>query len=78
MEELEFIKNERRKLREKYLNEVKSIWMEFEGEEGYKKYKSVDNKYKNRDKFLEMIESRLESCLQEIKFYKKGIEGKCI
>ena len=72
MQELEFVKNERRKLREKYLNEVKNIWVEFEGEEAYRKYKSADSKYKNKDKFLEIIESRLESCLEDIDFYKKG------
>ena len=72
MEELEFIKNERLRLREKYLKEVKNIWAEFEGEEAYRKYKSVDNKYKNRDKLLELTESKLESCLEDIEFYKKG------
>ena len=44
MEELEFVKSERLRLREKYLKEVKNIWAEFEGEEAYRKYKSVDNK----------------------------------
>lgn len=78
MNELEFVKSERLRLREKYLKEVKDIWVEFEGEEAYKKYKSVDNKYRNRDKFLEAIESRFESCLQEVEFYKRGIQGKCI
>ena len=73
MKELEFVRSERLKLREKYLEEVKNIWMEFDGEEAYKKYKAIDNKYKNKDKLLELIESRLESCLEDIEFYKKGI-----
>ena len=72
MEELEFVKSERLRLREKYLKEVKNIWEEFEGEEAYRKCKSVDNKYKNRDKLLELTESKLESCLEDIEFYKKG------
>ena len=73
MQELEFIKKERVRLQEKYLKEAKNIWVEFEGEEAYKKYKSAHNKYKNKDKLLELIESRLESCLEDIEFYKKGI-----
>ena len=73
MKELEFIREERLKLQEKYLKEAKNIWIEFEGEEADKKYKSMSNKYKNKDKFLELIESRLESCLEDIEFYKKGI-----
>lgn len=72
MEELEFAKSERLRLREKYLKEVKNIWAEFEGEEAYRKHKSINNKYRNNDKFLEVIESRLESCLEDIEFYKKG------
>ena len=73
MNGLEFVKGERLRLRERYLKEVKDIWVEFEGEEAYKKHKSINNKYRNRDKFLETIESRLESCLEDIEFYKKGI-----
>ena len=73
MKELEFLKNERLRIQKEYLKEAKNIWVEFEGEEADKKYKSIHNKYKNKDKFLEMIESRLESCLEDIEFYKKGI-----
>ena len=73
MKELEFVKSERAKLQEAYLKEAKNIWIEFEGEQADKKYKSMNNKYKNKDKFLELIESRLESCLEDIEFYKKGI-----
>ena len=73
MQELEFIKNERAKLQEKYLKEAKNIWIEFEGEEAEKKYKLIYNKHKNKDKFLEVLESRLESCLEDVEFYKKGM-----
>ena len=73
MKELEFIKNERSKLQEKYLKEAKNIWVEFEGKEAEKKYKSTYNKYKNKDKFLEVLQSRLESCLEDIEFYKRGM-----
>ena len=72
MQELEFIKNERVKLQEKYLKEAKNIWIGFEGEEAEKKYRSLFNKYNNKDKFLEVLQSRLESCLEDIEFYKKG------
>ena len=73
MQELEFIKKERLRLQEKYLKEAKNVWVEFEGEEAERKYKSLYNKYKNKDKFLEVLQSRLESCLEDIEFYKKGI-----
>ena len=70
MLELEFVKNERVKLQNQYLKEARNIWIEFEGEEAEKKYKSLYNKYKNKDKFLEVLQSRLESCLEDIEFYK--------
>ena len=73
MQELEFVKSERARLQNQYLKEAKNSWIEFEGEEAEKKYKSVYNKYKNKDKFLEVLQSRLESCLEDIEFYKKGI-----
>ena len=73
MKELEFVKSERLRLQEKYLKEAKNIWVEFEGKEAEKKYKSVYNRYKNKEKFLEVLQSRLESCLEDIEFYKKGI-----
>ena len=70
MKELEFVKNERLKLQNAYLKEAKNIWTEFEGEEAEKKYKSVYNKYRNKDKFLEVLESRIESVLEDIEYYK--------
>ena len=72
MQELEFVKSERVRLQNQYLKEAKNAWIEFEGEEAEKKYKLVYNKYKNKDKFLEVLQSRLESCLEDIEFYKKG------
>ena len=72
MEELEFVRDERSRLQNEYLKEAKNIWIAFEGEEAEKKYKSTYNKYKNKDKFLEVLQSRLESCLEDIEFYKKG------
>ena len=73
MKELQFVKDERLRLQGEYLKEAKHIWMAFEGEEAEKKYKSTYNKYKNKDKFLEVLQSRLESCLEDIEFYKKGM-----
>jgi len=70
MKELEFINNERVKLQQEYLKEAKNVWTEFEGEEAEKKYKSVYNRYRNKDKFLEVLQSRLESCLEDIEYYK--------
>ena len=60
MQELDFIKAERLKLQEIYFKEAKNVWIEFEGEAAEKKYKSVYNKYRNKDKFLESLQVRLE------------------
>ena len=72
MKELQFVKDERLRLQGEYLKEAKNIWIAFEGEEAEKKYRSLFNKYNNKDKFLEVLQSRLESCLEDIEFYKKG------
>ena len=69
MQELNFVKEERLKLQNIYFKDVKSIWTEFEGEEAEKKAKLVLNKYKNKDKFLEHLESRLEACIEDMEFY---------
>ena len=69
---LEFIQNERLKLQEKYLKEVKNIWIEFEGIEADKKHKKLYNEYKNKDYFLEGLQARLESILEEIEIYKEN------
>ena len=70
MEELEFIQNERLKLQEKYLKEVKNIWIEFDGEEADKKHKKLYNEYRNKDYFLEGLQVRLEDILKELENYK--------
>ena len=70
MQELEFVKNERLKLQNAYLKEAKNVWTEFEGEEADKKHKSIYNKYRNKDKFLEVLQSRAESLIEDIKYYK--------
>ena len=66
MQELDFIKNERVKLQQEYFKSVKNIWTEFEGEEADKKHKSIYNKYRNKDKFLEVLQSRMESALEDL------------
>ena len=70
MEELEFIQNERLKLQEKYLKEAKNIWIEFDGEEADKKYKKLHSEYRNKDYFLEGLQSKLEDILKDIEYYK--------
>ena len=70
MEELEFIKNERLKLQEKYLKEAKNICIEFEGEEADKKHKKLHSEYRNKDYFLEGLQVRLEDILKELENYK--------
>ena len=70
MEELEYIKSERLRLQEKYLKEARNIWMQFEGEEADKKYKKLHSEYRNKDYFLEDIQSKIEAVLSDIEYYK--------
>ena len=70
MQELEFIKSERVRLQEKYLKEARNIWLEFEGEEADKKYKKLHSEYRNKDYFLEGIQSKIEAVLSDIDYYK--------
>ena len=70
MQELEFIKSERLRLQEKYLKEARNIWMQFEGEEADKRYKKLHSEYRNKDYFLEGIQSKIENILEDISYYK--------
>ena len=70
MEELEYIRSERVRLQEKYLKEAREVWMKFEGEEADKKYKKLHNEYKNKDYFLEGIQSKIEAVLSDIEYHK--------
>ena len=70
MEELEYIKSERVRLQEKYLKEAREVWMQFEGEEADKKYKKLHSEYRNKDYFLEGIQSKIENILEDISYYK--------
>ena len=70
MEELEYIRSERVKLQEKYLKEARNIWIQFEGEEADKKYKKLHSEYRNKDYFLEGIQSKIENILEDISYYK--------
>ena len=70
MEELEYIKSERVRLQEKYLKEAREVWMQFEGEEADKKYKKLHSEYRNKDYFLEGIQSKIEAVLSDIEYYK--------
>ena len=70
MKELDFIKNERAKLQQEYFKNVKNVWLEFEGEEADTKHKNIYNKYRNKDKFLEVLQSRAESLIEDVEYYK--------
>ena len=70
MQELEYIKSERLRLQEKYLNEARKIWFEFEGIEADKKHKKLYNEYRNKDYFLEGLQAKLEDILKDIDYYK--------
>ena len=70
MQELEYIKAERLRLQEKYLKEAKNIWIEFDGEEADRKHKKLHSEYRNKDYFLEGIQSKIEAVLSDIEYYK--------
>ena len=70
MQELEYIKSERLRLQEKYLNEARKIWFEFEGIEADKKHKKLYNEYRNKDYFLEGLQAKLEDILKDVEYYK--------
>ena len=70
MGELEFIKNERKKIQEKYLQEARNIWINFDGIEADNKYKKLYNEYRNKDYFLSQLQVRLEDILKELENYK--------
>ena len=70
MGELEFIKNERKQIQEKYLQEARNIWINFDGIEADNKYKKLYNEYRNKDYFLEGLQAKLEDILKDIEYYK--------
>ena len=70
MQELEYIKSERLRLQEKYLKEAREVWMQFEGEEADRKHKKLHSEYRNKDYFLEGIQSKIENILEDINYYK--------
>ena len=70
MEELEYIKSERLRLQEKYLKEAREIWMQFDGIEADRKHKKLHSEYRNKDYFLEGIQSKIEAVLSDIEYYK--------
>ena len=70
MEELEYIRSERKKIQEEYFKNARSIWLEFDGIEADKKYKKLHSEYRNKDYFLEGIQSKIEAVLSDIEYYK--------
>ena len=70
MQELEYIKSERLRLQEKYLKEAREVGMQFDGIEADRKHKKLHSEYKNKDYFLEGIQSKIEAVLSDIEYYK--------
>ena len=70
MQELEYIKSERLRLQEKYLKEAREVWMQFDGIEADRKHKKLHSEYRNKDYFLEGIQSKIEAILSDIEYYK--------
>ncbi|MGL5718822.1 MAG: hypothetical protein ACRCX2_37820 [Paraclostridium sp.] len=69
-EELKFIEGERKLLQEKYFKEAKKIWTEFEGIEADKKHRKAYKEYQNKDKFLEVLEAKIKSNIDDLDYYK--------
>ena len=65
-----YIRSERVRLQEKYLKEAREVWMQFEGEEADRKHKKLHSEYRNKDYFLEGIQSKIEAVLSDIEYYK--------
>ena len=70
MQELEYIKSERLRLQEKYLKEAREVSMQFDGLEADRKHKKLHSEYRNKDYFLEGIQSKMEAVLSDIEYYK--------
>ena len=70
MEELEYIRSERKKIQEEYLKEARNIWMQFDGIEADRKHKKLHSEYRNKDYFLEGLQAKLEDVLNDIEYYK--------
>ena len=70
MEELEYIRSERVRLQEKYLKEAREVWLQFDGIEADRKHKKLHSEYRNKDYFLEGIQSKIEAVLSDIEYYK--------
>ncbi len=71
---LEYIKEERKLLQEKYFADTKEIWCKYEGIEADKMHKKVLNNYKSKDKYLEVLEAKLESYISELEHYNNKIK----
>ena len=74
MQELNFVKEERLRLQNIYFKDIKEVWTTLEGEEAEKKAKSVMNKHKNKDKFLEQLQARLEACVEDMEYYNSQMK----
>ncbi len=70
MKELDYLKDERLRIKKEYLEASKNIWLNFEEEEAEKRYKKVYNEYRNKDYFLEGLQAKLEDILKDIEYYK--------
>jgi hypothetical protein len=70
MKELDYLKDERSRIKKEYLEASKNIWISFEEEEAEKRYKKVYNEYRNKDYFLEGLQVKLEDILKDIEYYK--------
>ena len=70
MNRLEEIIELRKQIQLQYFEVAQEIWTsDLEPIDKDKKVRNLYNGYKTKDKFLENIEAKLESCLDDINYY---------
>jgi hypothetical protein len=57
MKELDYLKDERLRIKKEYLEASKNIWISFEEEEAEKRYKKVYNEYRSTVRNMDDLQS---------------------
>lgn len=71
MEELKFIHDEMEKIHLAYVVKAKEIWTNNEGLEAEKIAKKEYQRFRNKYKLLELAQSKIESGLGDLSYYKE-------
>lgn len=71
MEELRFVTGELERVHQEYLNRCKEIWTNNEVSLAEKMAKKEYVSFRNKEKMLQLIQSKLESALEDLSYYKR-------